>query len=701
MPGERIRVKTIEGKWEWLGRDRYPSVKPGIPVYSFDGWGPSGVTVPLQRDPNLDYGDLQEFTDLDVMVGERVAWSGYIIDTPGVGGDDPGLTINGLGWQHHLDEDLYEPLYCLEDLARWIDARALADRAVGAGGNIAEGQVIAGGDSITLLLPPGTYTANDAVSIVLDAGPGNTWIELGWTGTGSANDTNVALDANLLDGLPGGAAFTTLVTSTLTALGAAFGPTSFLSGTPRRYLMLRLRFLAGATTTADRWVKFTRLAVAPNTLYVLGGLPNVLASDVLADAVKHAPRLSQSTAGITATTLAIAAAWPGEDRSPRQVAEYMNAFHGYRLRVGGPELRSLEFGPLPNRPLLTVTTGRDGARFADASTNSGRESYNRVIARGNTGGGKPLVVERMSDSPRDYVLAPGFSNPTADVDGTGWSVSDGSVGRTTTAPYLGAGSFLFATSAAGILAATNQFALAGAGGGSLKAGKTYRFRLAGRLLAAGVFLAARIQYGPSANDKALIPHTDQPGATFTTVVSHAGLDPLNTWIVREVLWQQPFDYASPTITLDGGGGVPLANMIQIDEVRIGELSATPMDARGFRRTKSLTVTFPIDRVALTALADAYLAVHQRAPLKGTLEVSSPDAVRTIVGERPVPVDELGRYTGELVNLANLIDPDTGALGRLGIVAGVSVEGERAQVAIDNARDLFDALLARMGVRLRG
>jgi hypothetical protein len=154
------------------------------------------------------------------------------------------------------------------------------------------------------------------------------------------------------------------------------------------------------------------------------------------------------------------------------------------------------------------------------------------------------------------------------------------------------------------------------------------------------------------------------------------------------------DFYDEVVVLgQSGAGVPL-RVRRTYTVATGLVS--PLAARGRVRTYRLEVGSPTDETAMADLGDAFLRSRGTTTLKGTLTISSDTAVRRISDDAPVPVGDLGIYTTELILLENLVDPDTGDLGRNGVLATVNRAGDTASIGIDNDRRAFDALLARMG-----
>ena len=130
-----------------------------------------------------------------------------------------------------------------------------------------------------------------------------------------------------------------------------------------------------------------------------------------------------------------------------------------------------------------------------------------------------------------------------------------------------------------------------------------------------------------------------------------------------------------------------------------EGAASLPQRRGFRRTKLLNTSMSLTSAALTQLATTFLAGHTSTPLKGTLTVPSATSIQRIPGGAWVKPSELASLTGELILFPYMHDPDTGALGRVGRIASVTVDLKNgvASVQIDNETQTFDAVLSRLAL----
>lgn len=730
-PGSSIRVEVTEGRWETLGVDRYAGIRPEGIAPTFNDWGPDGLSFTLRRDPHVDYPDLTEFTPVELVSGERTVWDGFLIDTPSAG-DGEGLAVNALGWQYVLDDPSIPVTYVHDRLDDWQDARTLT---AWRDGSLMPDNYVVGreGGILTMGVSSGTvFTTETAVGVILDLGPdvgaflaGGAGDERGVPGSaaiavrvhrnGAVIPAGVKLYArSLIFPTPGhnSGAFANLLASGFVpnysdafnpdanTLGTAAASLSTLTGTfavGGRYVALFL-YNAGATYTAgaNDYVIVSGIRVATNAAYLSGGASVLKASDVMSDVALRAPLLSRDTSLITTTSVAIPhLSWKDSDATLRQIAETANAFHGYRTRIRPG--RRFEFTPQANRPLLAVNLGR-GATFRDASTNSGRDSYNHVIARGRSGSGAPLRLHRWTDpGDRGKAAAPSITNASADANTSGWTANSGQIVRDAGVYRSSPGSFQVLTAAGGGQAGT-IVSNVGTIAGPLLAGRRYRLRLWLRLPVytfQNLHVWGRITIRGSGGYGYV-----QAMAAFD---NHPELDGGNVWFSKDLVftagWDAPtpYDVTSPQIVIYAACAPSIAGglLLNFDDVELVELNSTALDRRRRERTKVIDVGPSVDPVALAALADVELAARSRAAMKGELAVTLDDVVRFLPNGRPVAMDELGDYVGELIQLDNLVDPDTGAIGRAGIIRGVNLTDDAATVTLDNDRGSFEALIGRM------
>jgi hypothetical protein len=131
-------------------------------------------------------------------------------------------------------------------------------------------------------------------------------------------------------------------------------------------------------------------------------------------------------------------------------------------------------------------------------------------------------------------------------------------------------------------------------------------------------------------------------------------------------------------------------------------TGTLVDRNGFHRARRIDVSSAVTSAVADRIADLWLTEHRTAPFAGTLKITGGGA-RRVVGGTTIQPHEFLLYAGEKVRLANRIDPDTGAWGRDGRIAGVTYrhDDRSVEIAIDDQRKKFETILARYAALVGG
>jgi hypothetical protein len=527
---------------------------------------------------------------------------------------------------------------------------------------------------------------NRAAGVMLDLGPGNVAKRMSVDWTASATDANFyfyvrgcttgdpTIDPSYTDALA------TTWSSTATPYSANLG-----SG--YRYVHLFVyRSGATATMTADAYVKVRGITLYAETSYEASNASALKASTVVGDVLdRGCPLLSTDRSGITATSFNLPAFAPGDPLTPRDAWQAVNAFHGWMSKVdvdGRPV-----FQAVPSRPKYQIGEW-SAAEISDSSANSGQDIFNKVIVTGTDPAGQPVRVVRsaaQTGTPAQLaqsdVVAP---NPSFDTNTTGWSVGTGSITRTTTAgefdttPAAGKWAFAGGTGVSYKVATTTLT-------GTMHAGRTYLVQV--RLKA----LVGTVSGFIVCSDTALVGASLLPVGYSYTVLSGAGFTTFSTIVAPTS------DVASPVLSIAAAGSGSLE--VGIDSVGVQRLMATLVDRRNFVRTKQLAVNsvLPSDGVAAAAIGDVWLNNHITTPFRGSVVLTGEDALRNRLTGQSVPLAALLRDTGELLELTDRPDPDTGATTRKGRITTVSYVPalDQATVALDSTRANLDNLLNRL------
>jgi hypothetical protein len=434
---------------------------------------------------------------------------------------------------------------------------------------------------------------------------------------------------------------------------------------------------------------------------IYGGAPLTNSAEWIARRYEVA-RAKILSGNIRRTAFSIPLAFDPDPRTPREVITAYDAYHRWRPRVRPG--RQFMYDPMPNAPLFK-TGAWPGADFQDASAGSGEEIYNRALITGQQPDGTPLFVDRRSQSWDGAIAQP--SNPSATVDNSGWSATGGdAITRDTTTFQSSPASFKVAHASATL---TEQaMAYAGWPGAppftAVPVVPGRRYRATAWLKTAGAATAGLVLafVDGGGNVLAMVDAVGQfrrplPG---TWAANPAAMTTSATFICQQFEAQPPAGTVGMQLIIYTTS-IPNGGSIWWDEVTVEAAGGTLVDRRGFIKTKQLPLNFPNTPAGGNQLGDIFLSTHAKTPLKGTMTIA-PTGLRGTSDENIHP-SELLLNTLELLRLSDRIDPDTGAMGRDGIIRTVqySADTETAVVTLDNDRQSLEALLARMSVVVTG
>jgi hypothetical protein len=665
-----VRVQLDDGRWQ-------PVLDATDISPTWNKTGPDQLTFTVARSPQQLHRDLFAFTPLEMHRGEKVLWGGYLIDAPGSTEEEDQINATALGWQYHLDDDPLPRATALHRrLSEWTDYAGHVEADLT---QVKLGGTVSTNDGALLLAWPksngeapigewgtlldlGEDNRAKRVEVVFDAiGDGNGFLTL--TGADNARRTK---GVEYTDGSWGAGDVTNL------RVGLTFT-------SPKRFIHLRYKRTAVFTFAGDIYIKIKDVLVAREPGYVNDAQSQLTATTVIRDARdRGAPKLDRSDHLIQDTTYKLPEVAPEPDSTPRTLLDLANSFHRWLLRVN--EDRTVTFRAQPDRPVLEVDTGRHGVTFQDASQLDGREIYNRVVVRGRTAAGEPVRVERFPLDGWSRHGIPQPANPSATTDLAGWAATFGTLVRDTAVFDSAPASF----KAEGDGGSFEPWATSDIVTHPLRAGELYR-------------LTIRVRTPVNNFPWVQVIDPAQTKGYGGTKFSHSDA----AWVTRTIMWRQPEDATGyrVRVIIDPLSGTGIGHF---DDPYLERCYATPMCRRGFTRTKILDVSTSINVDEAGLLGDAWIAYYQRTPLKGTLTLAGPQAIKTFPAGQWLEPADAGTLTGQLVLLSDLTDPATAAKGRVGIIAGATYDEDEnvAHVTIDNARDSLEALLARMAVNQR-
>jgi hypothetical protein len=667
-----IRALTLDGQWETLGADRYNGVVPENVSFSFNEFGPDICSFTLRRDASGIHPDLTTWTPIEVEVAGVVAWDGRLKETPTSDGDDPSISVQAEGWQYHLDDDVYAFSYAHTRLD-FVDVRSLPSAVLST--TTQSYNVVAGDGQLEIAIPNGSTTgANTGGAAVIDLGPRCSAITVSIDVASSFNAAGPLLyvigsdmpwwnDTSRADYVSG-----------LSMTDASFVAADHIQtitasiAVPRRYITVMMFVVGGGAAGADHWFRVTGLRAFGSTSYQTAGVSTLKADTVIKHAVATAaPLLSTDISNVAAGTFSIPEFALDGLHSPREVLNAVNAYENYELKmlVG----RRLYFQPRQTVPTYEIGEW-SGADFTDASANSGDEIVNRVIVEGTGPDDASLSVERWSQGPTlSGVAQP--TNPSATVNTSGWTVTVGTIVRSTAQFFSSPASFAYSVGPGATMTTVISQPLV--------SGTRYRVSMQGlgTSIAGGYFEMGIIVGG-----------VEIFTATGTTLQ--------NVW--TEVFGDFMSSVTAPSFTLRV---MLFYTSSFVDDITFQRQTGTLVDRRGFVRTKVLPVNSSLTITTGNRIADLYLAAHRTVPFKGGFQAVGQGGVRLVLGGATVHPAHL--QVGALVRCSHRIDPDTGGWSRDGRVATVSYNHDAltSSVSLDENRAGLETLLSRLSVVVGG
>lgn len=671
---EVVRFQTVDGTWEVGGVDRRNGIWPEDLQCSWDDWGPKTAHFTLKREPGIPYPDIKGLTPVVIEKGRGV-WEGFVDQTPQA--DENSLGVECLGWPDHGNDILSRRMFIHENLADWQDWRTHLEAdltkfktsfnvVAGGGAIVINGPTVADGSfprgGVYIDLGPSLMLSREATahSIRID------WEKNPWAGTSAAyvsfGDEPGDLDA-------GSTLIVNLTTDVRTSAEFAL---TFSSNV--RYI--RIHCDTNAAQATDRFFRINAIRLFNSITYESSGQSVLTASKVL-KVVMDAGMVSEwnsDTSGISATTFVIPSLVLNDLRSFREIAETINAFHGYirKLKRG----RKFTFKPRPLVPMF-VAGCWPGLSFRDQSKNATRDLYNVAIGVGQTPDGVQIMSRRHAAQVADFPgqqIASAFLNPGFETNTTGWAATTSTITRTTTA---------------------GQFTL-GVAGGSWNGSSTLPF---------GATLTTNLQNALDADVAYRITFWARSGGSSSSILMQVGLsndiafgriEATGTFKKFQLVWVPKGPITAGNGHLDFVADKTSTSGIYIDDFTLEVVKPTLLDRLGRERDK--VISMPAQAVSVDVLdrfADIWLHSHMKTQSRGSLEIQG-RALQLYADGTPVDPFEIGESIGELVCLLTEIDPDTGTIGRNIPVVDVSYNGatESASLSLDSANEDFERVVSR-------
>lgn len=695
-----VRIQAPAGAWETLGVDRARGVVPeNIQLTSTDQ-GPDTASFDLRRDPGVPWPDLGALSPVEVRIGGVLVWDGFVSQTPTRDGAEDVVSVQARGWQYYLDEDVFRYGYVQADMTQWQDVRSIGgvdEVRYGPGTDLSHYQStwqVSTGDAPSITWP-GTLTApggGNEGAIALDFGPaGVKKIAVRWDHNGDGNGFLSCSGA--VDNYPSnkGESADEYFSTGLGVAAQANVLTIFTFTDQMRYVVLSYGRSAAFAFGGDVWIKFHSIVGVPVSSWMDGsGNPTVNCGQIVTDIINRgAPLVSADKSLVSSSSFVPPSFAFPEARTPREWINGVNAFHDWQTGVAVGK-RPM-FRPRPTLPRYQIG-GWGGAEFSDASAGDASEIYDRCIVEGQDVAGQALSWP-VATPASGYLTAacdasvanPDFTTSFDDNTSPWYEDMDSTTFSRDTGTYV--------TSPASLKVEVLQEQLGHmvsaltditAPTGGWMRGKTYivsvslkggggDVRLAFGILnrTTGFPVASRMVVAPGSGFAAVYlafqPGLDEVGADLSirlTLPSVADTGVLDYWV---------------------------------DQVRFFELHPTVNSRWLRRRTKSLQVSNPINQTTAQRIGETFLAGHQQTPLKG--DVSAAYGGIRDMDSRAVHPSLLLLEAGGVLQLSDRVDPDTGAVGRLGQIASVSYDhsNETAQISLDNQRNRIESFLERLAV----
>lgn len=669
---EVIRLEALDGVVELAGAERSRGVWPEGLQCTANEKGPDTARFTVRRDPGVPAPDLLAFTPVEIEKHGLVAWEGFVWDTPG--GDEHSIDVECRGWQYHGDDDTFQRVWVHSKMSEWRDQRSFlgSDLAVYPAGS----QVEVGDGGIVLAWPANVSAPALRAGVTLDLGPTavgamRVYVEYECT----TGDANGLLRINGTDTESEASMATDAAEKALSAGSPSTHSKTFSA--PRRYVHLSYRRTSAFTFGSDVYVRIKAVRVFTDAAYESGGQSVLTSSDVIKDALPYCPLWSQDTSGIDTVSFAHPHMAMTDERTPNSVFDVANSVHNYLFKLAPG--RRVRFKPQPTVPLLKVGAW-GGDAFRPASKSAGEDIFNRAVISAIGPDGSPVKVQRYAGQQPgvafEEVATPSAPNPSFASNATNWTAFGGAAVARSTSSFDSTPASGLVTGGVGESGVETTFT------GTFEAGITYALGLAWMSV-------------PSFGSSAGFEHMRFGVADdYVSLLGPVGPLTGGVWYPVTMLWLPRKTVSGVKLTFFTWG-----TSMGIDSLRVLVGRPTLVDRRGFRRTRSVSSNQAATTPIAQQIADATLQAAMRTPLKGSLPITGRGDVRRFLTDESVDPFELLLYTGEVVHVADEIDPDTGALGRDGKVANVSYssEEESAQVTIDSARDNLAAVLERYAV----
>jgi len=665
-------AQRLDMTWEKIGSGLSRGINPAGSqfTHAFEGsiGGPASASFVLDDKLRRGRPDLEHFTPVVAHSGAVPVFSGRVIRTPEVRGESYQRHVEVQGWKEHLKDDWWDKTCLVTDLSKWQDARSYASAVLTS--FTQKGQVQNDG-TIMLSWRNGTpMVIGDWVGVVFDAGPNNLITDWSFDYLSSNNWVNgylYAMGWNVPTiGDASGVYSSIGATDIQNSVGASGTFTGrFAAG--QRYIVLLVSNQIASTIGADVYFKITGARVSTSATYLTSGASTLYTSTIIGAALTaKCPLISTDQSGIATTAFAIPEFYT-DWMQPFSIIDKANAYHGWQCLVSSDPVARVSYRAIPTTPTYAVGVV-DEYEFDNPSTYDGSEVYSQVIGKYTDAAGVASSVVGVNPTNGPYIASTGvFTNPTAAADTTGWSaVGAGAITRDTVTYDTGPASFYISGTLAGDGAKSSAIT-------GLSVGRAYRLSFWIWPFSVG-YLRAYIKNSAGI----VLAQQDVTSGAGTYSLAWSATETAGNYL--EVGFYSRTD--------------PTVSHINIDSILLTEMSASVVNKRGFTKTKLVDFSSKMTAAAATQVCQIILDASQFPPLKGTLKVRG--HIRRYGTGAHIHVSQL--KLGEAILLEDETDPNTGAIGRIGIIMQFTYdhESQTATIAIDSNKNFVENLLARLG-----
>jgi len=626
----------------------------------------------------------QPFTELEIVDGGSVIWSGRLADN-GLRGNEIESDLTFEGWQSHLDDHVIRRSYVHSRLTDWQDLRS------GRYANLARlttaGAVAVADTAIVVGFSDNSYVAaNAAAGVWLDLGDrGAKRVVLnyeipacvgtsGWDTVGQyvvrgTNELDVTTATDYQD-----------IITLNTSHSDQAATTAATFTTPYRYVALLAINPTGTALTAvtQSAIKVIELAVYQQTAYESGNTSALTASDVITDIAANATyKLSESIAGIEATTYNIThLSAVSEARTPRELIETVNSYHEQPYRVN--VFKELEFYSQPLNPKFEYSGSLAGVDWSTFVAAAGTYSQIRVEGKDSYGGALSYVYTDRELQQLLYtaVSAPAVSNPSFTTNLTGWT-QVGSPTATFTRDTVVYRSSPASAKLTDTAWAASPFTVVTNLTGNAVRGRRYQARLYCKSsYSSNSWVTVRVVSGGGD----IIEQVTELNTGWTEAACDFTVTS-DTTVSLEVEF-----FTSASV----GSGSPT---FYLDDVAIYRLAGTPFTDNDFVREFVLKVDAVLTPAIAEQLAASYLRQYTFSRLSGVLTVSDPETLRAIGGGQ-ASMTQVDNYPTQLVRLVGVTHPVTGEQGVDVLISEATYSNNVLTLTFGNNDRRFDALITR-------